>query len=280
MDQDEEEQQLRHYPRQWQSVCRCAHGNGGLHTPLRRIPSLCSPGQGANLSPRRAGCSIRTSGQAFGEARGSLRTHREFVAPTTPRIVRKGATERVRGMGRPSQRRINFGQNPEDVYMTSTIAAPIGAIIAIFWRTVTPGDFFNIERSPETGPKGGGGQRYIDIPLGRGVSLQDFGSFLGRPLSYNDQTWPTVEIQAHTVSSPVIAAPLTLTSRQINRRYRIAQQTDRHREDNAILHGPRIGDSLGLPMTYPIPEILECQTSHSLRSTLLVQILTSTMLAT
>ena len=93
-------------------------------------------------------------------------------------------------------------------------------------RKVTPGDFFNIERSGEAGPTGGGGQLYIDIPLGGSISLNDFGNFvMGQPLNDDDSTWPRIEIQAISASTPIVAAPLVLTPRGgNNRRFRIANQ--------------------------------------------------------
>ena len=101
-----------------------------------------------------------------------------------------------------------------------------GFVRSIFWRKVTPGDFFNIERTAEAGPAGGGGQLYLDIPLGGSVSLQEFGNFVNdRPLDHDDSTWPRFERQAYSVSSPVVVAPLVLTPRRgKNRRYRIANQ--------------------------------------------------------
>ena len=110
--------------------------------------------------------------------------------------------------------------------MTDSAEGPTGVITSVFWRRVTPGDFFNIERGASAGPASGGGQLYIDIPLGSGISLQDFGNFVSDALlASDDSSWNTIEIQAYSVSAPVVTAPLTLTPRRGgNRRYRIANQ--------------------------------------------------------
>ena len=110
--------------------------------------------------------------------------------------------------------------------MISDAEGSSGIVRSVFWRKVTPGDFFNIERTAEAGPAGGGGQLYIDIPLGGSISLQDFGNFVGaRPLESDDSNWKPFRIQVYSVSSPVVAAPLILTPRRgNNRRYRIANQ--------------------------------------------------------
>lgn len=110
--------------------------------------------------------------------------------------------------------------------MTSSAQGPTGLISSLLWRTVTPGDFFNIERAASAGPKGGGGQRYIDIPLGSGISLNEFGQFFGEePLDDDELNWATFEIDAYSILAPVVLAPLVLTPRRgKNRRYRIANQ--------------------------------------------------------
>ena len=92
--------------------------------------------------------------------------------------------------------------------MTSRAEGPVGAVRSILWRRVTAGDFFNIERAAGAGPSGGGGQRYIDIPLGGSLSLEDFGNFIhGVSLEVDDSTWGDFEIQAFSVSDPTLVAP-------------------------------------------------------------------------
>ena len=101
-----------------------------------------------------------------------------------------------------------------------------GYIASVFWRKITAADLFNIERSRNAGPTSGGGQLYIDIPLGRGVSTDEFGKFLnGQPLDSDPSTWETIEITVHSLSLPDVGASLSLTPRRgANRRYRIANQ--------------------------------------------------------
>ena len=110
--------------------------------------------------------------------------------------------------------------------MTQDILGPTGLVRSVFWRKITPGDFFNIERTREAGPAGGGGQLYIDIPLGSNISIDEFGNFVrGQPLDNDDSTWPNIKVQAFSASTPVVVAPLPFTPRRGgNRRYRIANQ--------------------------------------------------------
>lgn len=102
----------------------------------------------------------------------------------------------------------------------------MGIVRSVFWRRITKGDFFNIERALDAGPSGGGGQLYIDIPLGGGVSLEEFGEFFsGAPLALDDSRWHPFQLQVYSASHPLVVAPLTLTPRRgQNRRYRIANQ--------------------------------------------------------
>ena len=107
-----------------------------------------------------------------------------------------------------------------------TINVIAEVVRSVFWRSMTKGDFFNIERAREVGPSGGGGQLYIDIPLGGGVSPEEFGNFVnGVPLHPDDSSWAPYDIQAYSASLPLVVAPLTVTPRGgQNRRYRIANQ--------------------------------------------------------
>ena len=147
--------------------------------------------------------------------------------------------------------------------MTSSSEGPTGIVRSIFWRKVTPGDFFNIERSASAGPAGGGGQLYIDIPLGSGVSLQDFGNFVSEaPLDSDDSNWGTIEIQVYSVSVPVVTAPLTLTPRRGgNRRYRIANQNrqaaggHRHPAWSASRGFPRAPDDVSSSADSRMPDL-------------------------
>lgn len=147
--------------------------------------------------------------------------------------------------------------------MTSSSEGPTGIVRSLFWRKVTPGDFFNIERSASAGPTGGGGQLYIDIPLGSGISLQDFGNFvIDAPLDSDDSNWSTIEIQVYSVSVPVKTAPLTLTPRRGgNRRYRIANQNRqatggrRHPAWSASRGFPRAPDDVSSSADSRMPDL-------------------------
>ncbi len=130
--------------------------------------------------------------------------------------------------------------------MTQQTPVPIGTVRSIFWRRITAGDFFNIERTRWAGPSGGGGQLYIDIPLGSSVSLHEFGNFVqGYPLDVDEATWPDIEVQAFSASDPIVSAPLVLTPRRGgNRRYRIANQ---NRQASGGLRHPAWSADRGFP---------------------------------
>ena len=148
--------------------------------------------------------------------------------------------------------------------MTQHIQVPAGSVRSVFWRRVTPGDFFNNERTREAGPAGGGGQSYIDIPLGGSISLHEFGNFVrGQPLDDDDSTWPHIEIQAFSASTPTIAAaPLVLTPRRgKNRRYRIANQNrqapggSRHPAWSSDRGFPKAPDDVSSPTDPRMPDL-------------------------
>ena len=119
-------------------------------------------------------------------------------------------------------------------------------ITSLFWRKITRGDFFNLERSRDVGPTGGGGQLYIDIPLGGGISLEEFGRFIsGAPLDDDDSNWDSIEVRVGCVSDPTTVTPLTLTPRRgQNRRYRIANQ---NRQAAGGSRHPAWTDTRGFP---------------------------------
>ena len=106
------------------------------------------------------------------------------------------------------------------------VLANSDAIRAIFWRSVTAGDFFNIEHSRDYGPSGGGGQRYIDIPIGGSLSPEEFGQFLtGIGLGSDDSNWTEIHIEAVSIGAVSASGQLTFAPRRGgNRRYRIANQ--------------------------------------------------------
>lgn len=99
-------------------------------------------------------------------------------------------------------------------------------IVSLLWRRATRGDFFNIERARDVRPARGGGQLYIDIPLGGGLQIDELGRFLqGHPLDSDDSTWIVIDVEALSVGAVNVAATLTFSPRKgKNRRYRIANQ--------------------------------------------------------
>ena len=96
-------------------------------------------------------------------------------------------------------------------------------IHSIWHRKVTPGDFFNIERSAEAGPGGGGGQRYIDIPDSVRVGLF---TMLGlRTPSTSGVAWPLGRINASVIGNTTETGDLSFElNRTAEQRYRIANQ--------------------------------------------------------
>ncbi|GEM_PF-990727 len=102
---------------------------------------------------------------------------------------------------------------------------------ALFYRQITPGDFWNIERASGVGPETGGGQTYIDVPLGGALSASELWRFLGapEPLTPAD-AWPARTIAVKTVGKPEEQAPLEFGPRQSNSRYKISNQ-NRHRRN-------------------------------------------------
>lgn len=102
-------------------------------------------------------------------------------------------------------------------------------ITRIFWRAVTNADFFNIERSREAAPEGGGGQSYISVSF-RGLTHEELGEFLGvEPPSRIAADRPTVRLDSvPAVNEPSLHAPLEFAARyrppRRDDRYRIARQ--------------------------------------------------------
>ena len=100
---------------------------------------------------------------------------------------------------------------------------PLTGIHSIWHREITPGDFFNIERSPAAGPTGGGGQRYIDIP----DSVRE-GLFTMLDLvspAEDGGAWPPGHIAARVIGNTAVVGELSFEINRVNdRRYRISNQ--------------------------------------------------------
>lgn len=124
---------------------------------------------------------------------------------------------------------------------------------SLFWRAITPADYFNIERNHENGPQGGGGQSYISISFA-GLSHEDFGRFLGlHPASRIASERPPIPLRDVKVAvDPRQSGDLMLRSRyrppNPDDRYRIATQNrqfqTRHPAWSAALGFPKAPDDV------------------------------------
>jgi hypothetical protein len=79
-------------------------------------------------------------------------------------------------------------------------------IDSVWYRQLNPADFFNIERTAEAGPEGGGGQGYVDIPTGPRDALFQF---LGRSLPGQGEAWPTTL----SITAKVIGVQISMDNR-------------------------------------------------------------------
>jgi len=94
-------------------------------------------------------------------------------------------------------------------------------VAAIWYRQLTKGDFWHIERSRSAGPAKGGGQTYVDIPTAVRRRLFEFFG-LAEPV---DRRWPPIRKDVDTIGAPGTVAPLRFElNREGETRYRIARQ--------------------------------------------------------
>lgn len=107
-------------------------------------------------------------------------------------------------------------------------------IESIFVRNIQKGDFWNMERRSEQAPRGGGGQTYIDIPLG-GIDFSGLAQFLGVPTK-TIEDHQSVNISVHPIGNGETSV-ITFGPRgeQNASRYRIVNQ-NKHSEDNNQRH--------------------------------------------
>jgi hypothetical protein len=115
-------------------------------------------------------------------------------------------------------------------------------VAAIWYRQLTRGDFFHIERRREAGSESGGGQTYIDIPATVRKALFDF---LGEK-EPSDNKWPLLTRDVDTIGAPGTVSPLRFG---INRqgetpRYRILRQV---RQRASSERHPAWTDQFGFP---------------------------------
>lgn len=94
---------------------------------------------------------------------------------------------------------------------------------SIWFRKLTEGDFFNIERGPNVGPAGGGGQTYIDIPNSVRIGLFEM---LGMEEPTDEEgPWLPASIEAKVIGAPERTGRIRFElNRKDERRYRIAAQ--------------------------------------------------------
>lgn len=99
-------------------------------------------------------------------------------------------------------------------------------IESIFVRNITAGDFWNMERRTGQGPQGGGGQTFIDIPLG-GIGFEGLAQFLSVPTEFIEEH-RSIDITVNAIGSGELSI-LTFASRGERNpdRYRITNQ-NRH----------------------------------------------------
>jgi hypothetical protein len=120
-------------------------------------------------------------------------------------------------------------------------------VAAIWYRNVTEGDFFNIERSTAAGPRGGGGQLFIDIPTQVRRALF---RFLRVPEPGNNR-WPALRRDVRAIGAPDRQAALRFElNRKGEERYRIPRQnrqisnSERHPAWTAPFGFPRAPDDV------------------------------------
>ena len=97
-------------------------------------------------------------------------------------------------------------------------------IHSIWHRQITDGDFFNIERSRDAGPSGGGGQTYIDIPDSVRVGLFTMLGLVA-PSDTESGHWPSGNINAQVLGNLEESGTLSFeVNRRKEKRYRVSNQ--------------------------------------------------------
>ena len=113
---------------------------------------------------------------------------------------------------------------------------------AIWYMSLTAGDFYNIERARDTQP-GGGGQSYIDLP---GEPRTALFRFLGLREPPVEGEPPRYTYEFSVLTAPEIASPLTFApNRAGDPRYRIVGQ--KRQSDRSERH-PAWTEAYGFPM--------------------------------
>ncbi len=106
---------------------------------------------------------------------------------------------------------------------------------SIFIRKITQGDLWNIERRNGQGPTTGGGQTYLDIPLGQ-IPLEKLFKFLNiENTEENIATPPSKNINIRTIGNATQESIINFSYRVGNNRYKISNQ-NRHKEASQRPH--------------------------------------------
>lgn len=96
---------------------------------------------------------------------------------------------------------------------------------AIFYKTINPGDLWNIDRAPGT-VQGGGGQTYIDLAGIDDNELQEFLKY-GTSEEKDNEERKKITINASKIGEPDVVSEITFDPRPKRPNYRI---TNQHRE--------------------------------------------------
>lgn len=107
----------------------------------------------------------------------------------------------------------------------------------IWWRSVQPGEFYNIERHYRI--EGGGGSLYIEIPSSMVPATLDFLDVAGA----NIDSLPVITIAAGVIGKPGLSSPIEF-HRKEGGRMRIARQN--RQQPNSQRH-PAWAAALGFP---------------------------------
>lgn len=115
---------------------------------------------------------------------------------------------------------------------------------AIFWLTVQPGEFYNIERAPQIGEgsKRGGGAQYFEIP---GSYVPAAFKLLQYSGSYSDFPTP-YEIRASAVGRPDLVGPIRFNKKSESSGVRLYIVLQNRQAHGSIRH-PGWAPAVGFP---------------------------------
>ena len=114
---------------------------------------------------------------------------------------------------------------------------------AIWWRRVTPNDYFNIEKFVPSGPKG---QIHVDVPNPAALL-----NFFNRYVDPDPSRWTDITIRVSVIWDPTVSSELTFRPRPKNNRYDIRRQN--HYTEDSERH-PAWTSNFGWPTLEEPPE--------------------------